>query len=142
MNNKRLLIFVAVAAIALAAFAFVGSPYSQLDFAQAFQYSYGGGGGGGGNNQAVNLDDPTVGDAANATVDAPPGLRFLIGACPAYTAPNGDVYSAGSLTPGDQYPVNGFSADGNWVRITIGNASLWVEATCGQVIGATEGLAF
>jgi len=83
--------------------------------------------------EAVNLHDPTIGKALAATVaESDPSVRFVLGMCNGYDAPEGEVLIY-NLKPGDQFPVNGYTEDRLWVRLTISTQSIWVRAECGNL---------
>ncbi|MEL7235014.1 MAG: hypothetical protein AAGK74_10980, partial [Chloroflexota bacterium] len=67
MNNKRVLLFLAAGAMALLVFAFVGSPYVALNFADAQYYD-------GGANPGGGSDDEDDAQSAGFTEDG--GVRI------------------------------------------------------------------
>jgi hypothetical protein len=127
--NKRILLFAAIAIAAVAVFAIAGSPYMELDFASAYY----GADGSDDSGDMVDMNDPSVGKAKAATVaETDNSVRFVLGACLGYDQPNGTSVIT-TLKPGDQFPVNGYTEDRTWVRLTISTQSVWVPADCGNL---------
>lgn len=85
-------------------------------------------------NTPFDANSPTVGRAAPADVPAPRGQRALINTnAVLYGSPNGDEVKVNgsplTLKVGDVYFVGGFSADGEWARLSVGGQSAWVRAS-------------
>lgn len=136
MSNKRFILFVAVATVALAAFAFAGLPYMQLDFASA-QYGYGSNNDDNSRKAPVDLNDPNVGEAAPGEVPVTnPGARAVLSpGSDLYDAPGGNIVIPGSANGGGQYPLNATDATGEWCRITISTESAWILCSSAVLIG-------
>lgn len=129
MNNRTLL-FAAIAVAFVFAFAFVASPYSSLNLADAFQY-------GGGGFEASVQGAPLIvgagdqlGDAAAADV-AGDGIRRNITGCPLRDAPGGNILP---FTFAGEAPSAGYSSDFGSVLFNIGAGNgAWVDlADCPQ----------
>lgn len=116
MSKARIITFVAVAAAALAVFAFVGLPYTSLDFASAQYYDAPEAGAG------IEFGNLNGGDAAPASVPnfdtSLRGSRAVI-----YDAPGGNVI----FTDSGECPITAFDSTGAWALCWLGGDSYgWV----------------
>ncbi|MEL6150109.1 MAG: hypothetical protein AAFV33_00110 [Chloroflexota bacterium] len=96
----------------------------------------GGNGGGSGSSDggdgdpvrdAADLNDPTIGSSTPATFRVPNGTRTVITTTVEIQWDPIPGRGTGlAVQAGQEFPVSGLDATGNWVRLRIGNESAWV----------------
>ncbi|MEM6284390.1 MAG: hypothetical protein AAF787_19520 [Chloroflexota bacterium] len=74
-----------------------------------------------------DLNDPLIGSAVPATFRVPNGTRTTItGSVEIQWAPSAGAGTGLLVQTGQEFPVSGLDATGEWVRLRIGNESAWV----------------